>query len=322
MVCASRIQRRHPGCARARRFRRRVLSLPARGARRGGDDRVASQAARIERPHRHVRLFLPGDDAIARRRRTARRLGLHCAGHDGVRSLPRLVLSPWCAAPRLTLGLGTANAEGGRAPPAFARSERSARKRWANLAAQTGVLPFREHPALHGGRFAADTCWIGSIMPSPANIGSRSTSAGTLDRIRVPALHVSGWYDTYLKGSVDGFLALTKCAGSAAARQNQYLVAGPWVHIPWGDRVGTADFGSEALLDTDSLLLRWFNHWLKDSGEFATEPHIRHFVLGENRWRQAEEFPSEPDLCALSAQRRASEFPQRRWRARRGCARA
>jgi putative CocE/NonD family hydrolase len=51
------------------------------------------------------------------------------------------------------------------------------------------------------------------------------------------------------------------------------------------------DFGPESLIDTDSILLRWFNHWLKDSGEFATEPRIRHFVLGENQWRFADAWP-------------------------------
>ncbi|HXX18233.1 MAG TPA: CocE/NonD family hydrolase, partial [Candidatus Acidoferrum sp.] len=39
--------------------------------------------------------------------------------------------------------------------------------------------------------------------------------------------------------------------------------------------------------------LRWFNHWLKGSGEFAGEPRVRHFVLGENRWRKADAFPLE-----------------------------
>jgi uncharacterized protein len=115
----------------------------------------------------------------------------------------------------------------------------------------------------------------------------------SLERIRVPALHISGWYDTYLKGSIDGFLALTIGASSPVARKNQFLIAGPWVHIPWGDRAGASDFGSDALLDTDTILLRWFNHWLKGTGEFASEPRIRHFVLGENRWRHAAEFPSE-----------------------------
>jgi putative CocE/NonD family hydrolase len=55
--------------------------------------------------------------------------------------------------------------------------------------------------------------------------------------------------------------------------------------------VGAADFGQHALLDTDTILLRWFNHWLKDSGEFANEPKIRHFVMGENVWRKANVWP-------------------------------
>jgi putative CocE/NonD family hydrolase len=96
----------------------------------------------------------------------------------------------------------------------------------------------------------------------------------------------------FLKGSVDGFVALRKLAGSELARANQYLIAGPWVHIPWGDRIGSADFGPEALIDMDAILLRWFNHWLEDSGEFSNEPRIRHFVLGENRWREASEWPA------------------------------
>jgi putative CocE/NonD family hydrolase len=57
--------------------------------------------------------------------------------------------------------------------------------------------------------------------------------------------------------------------------------------------VGNADFGPEALLDTNSILLRWFDHWLKDSGGFSAEPRVRHFVLGENRWRNADTFPTE-----------------------------
>jgi len=104
----------------------------------------------------------------------------------------------------------------------------------------------------------------------------------------VPALHISGWFDTYLNGSVDGFLALTNQAGSEHARKNQYLIAGPWVHIPWGDLIGDQSLGEEALVDTDATLLRWFNHWLKDSGEFSAEPKVRHFALGTNDWHSAE----------------------------------
>ncbi|MFZ1206160.1 MAG: CocE/NonD family hydrolase, partial [Candidatus Acidiferrales bacterium] len=163
---------------------------------------------------------------------------------------------------------------------------------WANLAAQASVLPFREHPALHGEgvpQYVVD--WFDHAAPD--EYWREMDVSQRLDRIDVPALHVSGWYDTYLKGSVDGFLALRDRAATPSGREHQYLIAGPWLHIPWGDRVGAADFGADALLDADALLLRWFNHWLKDSAEFEREPRIRHFVLGENRWREAEAFPTE-----------------------------
>ena len=162
---------------------------------------------------------------------------------------------------------------------------------WANLATQTSALPFGDHPALHGEsvpRYVLE--WF-----EHAEHDEYWTSldvSRSLDRIHLPALHISGWYDMFLNGSIDGFRALSDRAGSAFAREHQYLVAGPWQHIPWGDRIGAGNFGTEALLDTDTILLRWFNHWLKDSGEFSSEPRVRHFVLGENRWRQADSWPA------------------------------
>jgi uncharacterized protein len=172
---------------------------------------------------------------------------------------------------------------------------------WANLPLQTSVLPFRAHPALHGdeameGRLPQYVLdWFDQAEPS--EYWRSMDVSQSVNRIVVPALHCAGWYDTYLKGSIDCFVALRERAGSGFARQHQYLVAGPWVHIPWGDRVGAADFGQEARLDTDAILLRWFNHWLKDSGDFAKEPRIRYFVLGDNRWREAERFPASADYA-------------------------
>ena len=161
---------------------------------------------------------------------------------------------------------------------------------WADLAAQTGALPFGHHPAINGERvprYVLD--WFDHDQPG--EYWSSLDLSRTAQHIKVPALHLSGWYDMFLDGSIDGFLALTRQAATAEARDNQYLIAGPWVHIPWGDRIGAGDFGAQALLDTDEILLRWFNHWLMDSGEFAAEPKIRHFVLGENRWRKANSWP-------------------------------
>jgi uncharacterized protein len=66
------------------------------------------------------------------------------------------------------------------------------------------------------------------------------------------------------------------------------LIAGPWIHIPWGTRAGEVDFGENAALNTNRILLRWFNHWLKGTNEFADEPPIRHFALGANQWFTAQ----------------------------------
>jgi hypothetical protein len=157
-------------------------------------------------------------------------------------------------------------------------------KAWADLRTQPLVTPYGLHPQLqHEGLPTYVHDWITHDTPGP--YWSALDVSESLERIAIPALHLSGWFDTYLGGSVDGFRALS-------ARRDQYLVAGPWVHIPWGEMIGEHNLGPEALLDTDALLLRWFNHWLKDSGEFAREPRIRHFALGANRWCDAESFPS------------------------------
>jgi putative CocE/NonD family hydrolase len=177
---------------------------------------------------------------------------------------------------------------------------------WAQLALQTSVLPVRAHPALHGEGLPTYVLdWLDH--DAPGDYWTALDVSRRLEKICVPALHISGWYDMFLRGSVDGFLALRKSAGSVFARENQYLLAGPWVHIPWGDRIGTADFGSEALIDTDTILLRWFDHWLKDSGTFEGEPQVCHFVLGENRWREAETFPSKAEyILYLHSEGRAN----------------
>jgi len=163
---------------------------------------------------------------------------------------------------------------------------------WADIRDQFSVLPFRAHPALQSAELPTYVLdWFDHERPREYWEGLDVSAC--LDRINVPALHISGWFDLYLKGTIDGFQALREKAASAHARDHQYLIAGPWGHIPWGDQIGEVNFGPEALLDTDSILLRWFNHWLKDSGEFAHEPRIRHFALFENRWHSAKEWPSE-----------------------------
>lgn len=162
-------------------------------------------------------------------------------------------------------------------------------KAWLSVRSEPLHAPYRQHPALlHEGIPAYLLNWFDHDRPG--QYWTEMDVSQSLSQITVPALHTSGWFDTYLNGSIGGFLALTGGAGSQLARDNQYLIAGPWIHLPWGDLIGEQNFGKEALLDTDAILLRWFNHWLKDSGEFSAEPKIRHFALGANSWHSAQEW--------------------------------
>lgn len=176
------------------------------------------------------------------------------------------------------------------------RGLRSASERleaaWANIRAQTAQVPYGAHPAI------ADQALLDYVRDwfshrEPGDYWTAQDVSTKIDRIQVPALHIAGWFDTYLEGSIAGYLALRARAGSAFARENQYLIAGPWLHIPWGDRAGDANFSNAANLDTDAVLLRWFNHWLKDADEFNNEPRVRYFALGPNEWRNIAEWPIE-----------------------------
>jgi putative CocE/NonD family hydrolase len=150
---------------------------------------------------------------------------------------------------------------------------------WQSVRTQPHFAPYGQLPALQSpGLPSYLNDWLSHT--EPGEFWSALDISASLDRIAIPALHVSGWYDTYLEGSYAGFLSLAENAATQHARDHQYLLAGPWQHIPWGQRIGDANLGPDSTLDTDTLLLRWFNHWLKDSGEFNDEPRIRHFALG------------------------------------------
>ncbi|MEO0410016.1 MAG: CocE/NonD family hydrolase, partial [Cyanobacteria bacterium P01_A01_bin.135] len=105
-----------------------------------------------------------------------------------------------------------------------------------------------------------------------------------------PMLHIGGWYDTYMRGTLKLYQDL-----AARCHSPQHLWVGPWAHLPWGRRVGALDFGPEAVSPVDRLQLRWFDQFLKgkDTGLLEEAP-VQLFELGRNRWRSLPAFP-DPD---------------------------
>jgi putative CocE/NonD family hydrolase len=107
-------------------------------------------------------------------------------------------------------------------------------------------------------------------------------------RIAVPALHVGGWYDIFLAGTVANFTGLRGGAGSPEARAGQKLLVGPWQHGPWEPLLGA---GAEASpLVVNEWQARWLDHWLKgiDTGVLASPATV--YVMGDG-WRDLDAWP-------------------------------
>jgi putative CocE/NonD family hydrolase len=110
--------------------------------------------------------------------------------------------------------------------------------------------------------------------------------------VRVPVLHVTGWYDDVQGVTLKNFKALTT-QGPADVRSSQKLIVGPWDHaLNRGRQLGEVDFGPTAVIDLDAYILRWFDYWLKGvANGIMSEPAARLFRMGENVWTDENEWP-------------------------------
>ncbi len=107
-------------------------------------------------------------------------------------------------------------------------------------------------------------------------------------KINLPMLHIGGWFDTYLRGTIHTYQTMVKNSSHP-----QHLIIGPWGHIPWTRKVGQIDCGDLADTSIDQLQIAWFNYWLKDiDNGILTEPSVRLFQMGSNQWLNFNSFPA------------------------------
>lgn len=113
-------------------------------------------------------------------------------------------------------------------------------------------------------------------------------------RVNVPVLHISGWYDDEQIGTLLNFMGMIGRAATPQARLSQRLIIGPWGHVVNSkQKLGDIDFGPQALIDLRGEELRWFNRWLKGYTFDADlqEAPVRIFVMGANEWRDEQAWP-------------------------------
>lgn len=153
-----------------------------------------------------------------------------------------------------------------------------------------GSLPLQEVPLLKEHEIAP---WYFDWLEHPARDAywTRWSIEERYDHVRVPALHIGGWYDIFLDGTIRNYVGMREHGATELARANQHLVVGPWPHLPWGRFVSGRDFGPEATNSISKLQLSWWDRWLKDPPFSGEDAPVRIFVMGRNSWRSEHTWP-------------------------------
>lgn len=114
------------------------------------------------------------------------------------------------------------------------------------------------------------------------------------DRVETPALHVGGWFDLFLGGTLDNFVTLSGDAATERARRDQRLVIGPWTHADGTGAAGELHFGGLASAQgaqLEALQLDFLKAVLASGDGEPSGPRVKLFVMGDNVWRDEDEWP-------------------------------
>ena len=118
----------------------------------------------------------------------------------------------------------------------------------------------------------------------------------------VPTLYVGGWYDTYTRGTLENYLALSRKQTAPV-----HVLMGPWTHGGVGvGEAGDAVFGPQGSIDFEAVRLRWMDQWLKgvDTG-LGNEQPVTYFMMGAGA-----PLPAEPGRITKGGEwRKAPTWP-------------
>lgn len=106
--------------------------------------------------------------------------------------------------------------------------------------------------------------------------------------VNVPAMHIGGLYDAFVRGNVDTFNLIRRVASADETRRRQKLLIGPWIHDPWVPTNGRD--GSAGSMAIDDWQLRWFDSVLKGRESRVLEAPVTVYVLGAG-WRDFDDWP-------------------------------
>lgn len=123
----------------------------------------------------------------------------------------------------------------------------------------------------------------------------------TYGNVTVPALHIGGWYDHFLKGTIRGYMGYDDYGGEGA-RGKQKMIIGPWTH----GMVFTGEQGELTYPNSANglpMILEWeqeiFDEALTniDHGNIWEGDRVAYYLMGDpndpdaNYWKYAKDWP-------------------------------
>jgi len=177
------------------------------------------------------------------------------------------------------------------------RTGEEARAAWKGLRASVlGRLPLS---ALDEFRDVAPYLFTWMEHPAGDPWWDWAELRGRYGRVGAAVLNLSGWHDEAYgpEGALTNFLGLRQARRGQADARTAFVI-GPWVHGAVMDgasaqsRSGDRSFGPAAVIDYDELVLRFMDRYVRglDNGVERERP-VRVFLMGENAWREADEWP-------------------------------
>jgi putative CocE/NonD family hydrolase len=162
-----------------------------------------------------------------------------------------------------------------------------------NLSEVYNYLPVKEIPHF---QFEGLTGAFRRITDAlPPDIKTEDDLFWPYDKVKVPCFHGGGWYDLCAGSLFTNFLNMREKGGSKVAREGQYVICGPWVHgarlQAYAGGIHFGPTGSSMATFTNERRITFYDKYLRGIESKRPNPPIRYFVMGLNRWRNAETWP-------------------------------
>lgn len=103
----------------------------------------------------------------------------------------------------------------------------------------------------------------------------------------LPMLHIGGWFDAYLRGTLSFYEEISK-----KSQFLQALIIPPWPHLPWGNTLCDRTYTPQANNHIDLYQIAWFDKYLKgiDNNKFI-QKKINLFQIGSNQYLTFDDQP-------------------------------